>query len=166
MRSGRSRMDAKVPSKWCGSRGEGSPGGWGGRGSGGLCCRPHTVVSLGRSIDTRVSMGAVLVCCSHPTVSVTPLQSLAHKGYPLSYLLSSCSQGFSGLHMVCKEWHCDCLKFLLDHCHVEVDLRTSSEAGGETPLHLAVPRRATPTTEQRCVQVMKTLLDHGANPNL
>lgn len=67
--------------------------------------------------------------------------------------------------MVCKEWHCDCLRFLLDHCHVEVGLPTSPEAGGETPLHLAVPRRAAHSTEQRCIQVIKTLLDHGADPN-
>lgn len=67
--------------------------------------------------------------------------------------------------MVCKEWHCECLRYLLEHCHTDVGLTTSPAAGGETSLHLAVPRRATPTTEQRCVQVMRTLLDHGADPN-
>ena len=64
--------------------------------------------------------------------------------------------------MVCREWHLECLRYLLDHCNVDVD--SASTAKGETPLHLAV-RKTTAGNEQKCVQVVKVLLERGADSN-
>ena len=80
-----------------------------------------------------------------------------------SYCKPPCKQGLTALHMVCREWHYECLKYLLDHCNV--DINVAAERNGETPLHMAV-KKATPSRPTtQCLQVLKILLERGADCN-
>ncbi len=68
-------------------------------------------------------------------------------------------QGLTGLHLAAKHGKLDCMRYLLDHCDISVDLLVPHT--GNTPLHCSILGK----TGGRTVQCMKLLLDRGASRN-
>ena len=72
-------------------------------------------------------------------------------------MFSRTVQGMNGLHLAAKYGQVGCIKYILDHCRIDVDCIALST--GSNPLHYSIAH----TNATRSLQCTKLLLSHGGN---